>query len=240
MARIPIIPLIVLLSGVLVGSCVSMDYNKSNDSYYMSYDIPRDAVAQEAVVTVKTAGGEMFLQINDATRALVINQIDKKLAGCRAFADFVVAQGKDMGSGYDLRVYVNWIRAIQMGVVGSSSEYAGPNDVTSSVSDRIDILDSTGMTSLEDGFLTIHYSVRMGGEVEHGFSLVFGGYDDPFEADLVHDANSDSSDSLQEGLVAFDLRRIPGGEDAQSLKLHYISNSGERLLREFVRNTGTN
>ena len=231
-----------LLSSLLVLSCQAFKdisggkeiyYSDAQSSEHAAYNLDGTELS-EAVVTVKKAEAQVYLQIDDRTTALALNIREVSFSGKRAIAGFRVIP--DFKSGdFDLAVHVEYLNLVEEGEVVTYSEAQG----RSYGADGIDIIDALGATSLEDGFLTVHYSVWFGGEQKHRFALVFGKYADPFEADLCHDSVGDPAAELSEGIVAFDLSRIPGGAEARSLKVHYLSNTGELLVKEFVRDLGT-
>ena len=202
-------------------------------SNHASYSLEGTELS-EAVVTVKKDNGQIYFQIDDRTTAIVLNIRELSFMDKRAIAGFRVVSGVNPGD-FDLAVHVEYLHMVEEGSVIP----AGYSEGRSFGGDGIDIIETVGATSLEDGFFTLHYSAWFGGEQQHSFALVFGKYSDPYEADLCHDAKGDPAVELSEGIVAFSLSAIPGGSEATKLKVHYLSNTGENLVKEFVRDVGT-
>jgi hypothetical protein len=94
-------------------------------------------------------------------------------------------------------------------------------DMQASAGDPVDIV-MDWMTSLEDGFLTLHYTMLASGKVQHTFSLYPTA--DPTAWRLVHDACGDSGGELTEGLVCFNVEGIlpEAGEEPVLLSLQYM------------------
>ena len=185
------------------------------------------ASATLAVATVKKDAAGVYLQIDDQVAAEVINPeiLDfKEDARCMLRYRIVSRTANPPRS---LVVYVDWIEAIHtfdLSVVSGEAGYYSGN-VKSDTQAPLEIHMDSWMTVLEDGYLTLHYSVMSSGEKAHRFELVQGlNPADPYELHLFHYQNGDSASYLEEGIVAFRLTALPDTKGATvPLTLKYLS-----------------
>lgn len=128
---------------------------------------------------------------------------------------------------YGHRVYVNWLEPIDAGTFlpQYSSVHAG--------GDGIDILTSSWITSVEDGYLTLHYKAWWGEPAgHHDFNLAQGS--DPYELTVCHNAHGDGRDVYSEGTVYFDINALPPTEDGpHKLKINWTTTEGKPASAEF-------
>ena len=95
------------------------------------------------------------------------------------------------------------------------------------------------MTSLEDGFLTLHYSTWWGTQPRrHELMLILGtNPDDPYEVLLEHRANGDPKAMEADALVTFDINdRLPASQDPGNtplVTLKWRNDAGETNRRQF-------
>lgn len=132
------------------------------------------------------------------------------------------AMGEVRGYG-EGRVYVVWAEEIEQPEPG----------VACSKDDGLDIF-SDWMTSVEDGFLTVHYETWWGdGSVKHRFGLVQG--DTPYEVVLQHDTCGDRALEKADGLVCFDVNAfLPDTKgETVTLTLKWTTSAGKPAEREF-------
>lgn len=191
----------ILLFAVTVSAC-------SADLYDL-YDLEKigeviiDGGEYTAIVTVKQSPqNEVYFQLNDSTTMFPRNYLQSFTRMERAIC---AIKAWVMPSGvYNYTCDVGWIESIEEGNISSHAL---------SAADPIDILDDW-MTSVEDGYLTVHYDVWWGSEpVAHNFSIVTGmNPEDPYELLLVHSANGDAMDRKADGLVCFDINSLPSTE----------------------------
>ena len=92
------------------------------------------------------------------------------------------------------------------------------------------------MTSLEDGFLTLHYMIPTSGEKKHKFALYQSLYDHT-QYYLIHEADGDTKGSVMDGIVCFDVsRRLPKTE-GKTVKLSFayidLNHTEKRLTFEY-------
>jgi len=78
------------------------------------------------------------------------------------------------------------------------------------------------MTTLEDGFVTLHYAFPSQWVVSHGFCLCPGEKENEYR--LIHDANGDTEGELTDGLICFDVSSLLPDTEGKTvtLSLTYI------------------
>ncbi|MBR6305946.1 MAG: NigD-like N-terminal domain-containing protein [Bacteroidales bacterium] len=214
--------LYILLSVLCVASC-------SVGEYRGMYDVePSGDFSGEfmAILTVKKSTQDtVFFQLNDSTTIYPANYQDKYTRMERVFCD-IVAWNKPTGS-YDYSCSVEWAESIEEGSVVPAGSPSGK--------DYIDILDDW-MTSVEDGYLTVHYNVLWGlTPTAHGFSVVTGtDPEDPYVLHLRHDARGDTMDEKADGLVCFDINSLPSTEGKYKiLTLKWYNLGGSASEKKF-------
>lgn len=162
-----------------------------------------------AIVTAKHGEGGVYLQFDDETTAAIMNRDVPEFSGeVRCMISYRLAGGVSP-EPHDMLVYVYWLEAIET-VDLQSGPF--PADAPGSTA-PLDIHADSWMTVLEDGYLTLHYTVRAGGAAGHRFWLVAGENPaDPYELHLYHDPCGDAETYEEEGLVAFRLSGLPDTE----------------------------
>ena len=189
-------------------------------------DLPSDAAAYSAIVSVRTAqDGTVFFQVDDQTRLLPSGDpapykgLERILCGLIVYADQVPEYGH--------RADVLWYEALDKGTVSSVASAGGD--------DPLDIL-SDWMTTCEDGYLTLHYETWWGDQTDpHTFTLVTGlNPDDPYEVLLRHDARGDGRKEKADSVVYFDLQSLPDtGDEVKTLTLKWKNSEGKLVGRTF-------
>lgn len=178
----------------------------------------------------RTAEGEYFLQVDADTRIYPANFKDlchiEPDCPCRIVGEVLVFDGQlnDLGTYGTLE----WFDFIEKGPV-----LPEPGEGK----DGVDVL-ADWMTSLEDGFLTLHFQTWWGFEPRrHELRLVYGtNPDDPYELLLVHNANRDPKSFQADALVYFDLTdALPVPEDPAhtTVTLKWTNDAGQTQSRSF-------
>ena len=214
-----LLPLVLLVAG-----CSKMDEGRvaDNDPYgYINYD---GSVLKEdllAVATLRSQDGIRFLRLDPKSVGYVLNPDDVADIpdGTRVFVQYkeVSEERPDFCTE---SVWVDWATPLDVGNV-SSIKYEASSELM--VSDPMDIV-LDWITSLEDGFLTLHYTILASGEEKHGFSL-YQSVLDPTHFYLVHRAQGDTEESLTDGIVCFPVENLlpdTGGETV-TLSLTYLN-----------------
>lgn len=182
-----------------------------------------------AIVTVKkSARDTVYFQLNDSTTLYPQNY---QASYTRMERLFCQLQGySDPIGSFDHFCMVLWAEPLDQGTVTPGEEPRW-----SSVTDALDIYDDW-MTSVEDGYLTVHYNTFWGRSgVQHSFRLLMSTDPaNPYSLVLLQDSHGDSREDEADGLVCFDINALPdtGGEYIP-LSLKWKSLEGEVLEREF-------
>lgn len=190
--------------------------NKGENTYYPNM-----------LVTVKTNdAGKNYLQLDDKTTLLPVN-VNKALFGgkqVRALAN--CTEVKQNSSPYDKAVKINWIDSVltkkPVGTLGDENDKKYGKD-------PLEIVDNW-VTIVEDNYITICFNAIWGpGRIVHTINLVAGTNPaNPYELELRHNANGDVDEEkggrIGTGIVAFDLRDLPGtGDKTVKLIIKYKS-----------------
>ena len=181
-----------------------------------------DVTEYNAIVTVKQndASGQIFFQLDDDTQLIPTNY-NQPYNGLQRII-------------CGLKVYPNdycdvlWMDYLEKGELVKADDWDGNSDAADILSDW--------MTSVEDGFLTVHYSTWWGeGDVEHSLRLVSGkNPDNPYELWFCHSSNGDTPSKKADALVYFDINSLPStGGDYVTLTLKWQSSAGEPAKKTF-------
>ena len=116
---------------------------------------------QIAVASLRMQDGWHYLQLDESDAVYIYNQQDLSSYGdaIRVLVQYVEVGGYTSPSAYDRVVYINWIELLEQG----ETEAGAADDPVDIVVDWI--------TSVEDGFLTLHYQIEATGKVQHRFSI---------------------------------------------------------------------
>ena len=195
----------------------------SPDEYNYDGDRANDgdrAKVCTAIVTVKQdASGRIFFQLDDDTRLYPVNYPESFTRQCRIICGLSWEEGTSVCT-------LQWMDYLQEGAVQNAPVEAG---------DGVDILDDW-MTTVTDGYLTLHYSTYWGGNVPHTLLLVSGeNPDDPYELRLVHLRNGDEAQSRADALIYFDLASLPPtGDSGQRLTLNWTDSAGNQVSKQYL------
>lgn len=189
-------------------------------SYADAADAAEAAPAEyTAIVTVKQEGGAVFFQLDDVTTLFPENYTAPFDRQCRIICGLTLWEG----SG---RCRVNWLDFLEEGPVQDQPMDAG---------DGVDILDDW-MTSVEDGYLTVHYETLWGNSsVPHSLCVVTGeNPEDPYELRLVHLRGADPAENRADALIYFDLNTLPStGGSYIPLTLKWKDGAGNAASKIF-------
>ena len=174
-----------------------------------------------AIVTVKRdASGRIGLQLDDETLLYPSNYTEPFTRQCRIICGLSWWEGSKQCT-------LQWMDYLQEGPVQGSSAQEG---------DGVDIVEDW-MTSVEDGYLTLHYSTFWGdGSIAHTLFLVSGeNPDDPYEVRLIHLNNGDAALEEGDALIYFDLAGLPPtGDSGQPLTLKWKNGAGQMVSKAFL------
>ena len=194
----------------LAVSCsMSMDYLEPEAGLMADDRVEKES--HYAVVTLKKDAEGLYFQMDDQVTAEPLNRSAILFDGetrCMISYRQVIGQAT---SPRTWRIVLDWMEPLETfgleEITQTSYEASIPEE------DPVDLHPDSWMTVLEDGYLTLHYTVMSGGEKAHRFRLLYGGNPaDPFELRLVHDRCGDPASYPEEGIVAFRLSGLPDTE----------------------------
>lgn len=197
---------LILLSVLLVPACskVSFADYQYNDAGRQGY----------AIGTVRSRDGVRFIRLDELTCSLVANpeEVQNHPDGTRLYLEYRYVLVGNIPDFCTDAILVEWASPLPVGEI----RY----DLMAKACDPVEIVPDW-MTSLEDGFLTLHYKMQASGKVQHTFSLYPTA--DPTHWRLIHDACGDTDGELVEGLVCFNVEGI----EAQFSMENAVSSPGE-------------
>lgn len=179
-----------------------------------------------ALVTVKPIdnGDQFYLQLDEATAIKPVN-VTKSPYGnkqVRALINFEEATEQSVSSVYK-PVILNWMDSIRTKEMVKNLGQL--ENMTTYGTDPVDVV-RDWVTLVEDGYLTLRFRTFWGyTNIKHSINLVYGtNPNDPYEVVLYHDAHSDFRERVADGLVAFDLSKLPDTNgQTVNLTLRYFS-----------------
>lgn len=216
-----------LIYAAMLASCLA---GCSKASYWdenrASEAADREDWEYDAIVTVKRSPTDtIYFQLDDNTR-LCPGNFQKPGWELQRIICHLTEYPYPI-SCYGNYAEVDWLEPLEKGEFTFS---AATGD-----GDGVDII-TDWMTSVEDGFLTLHYRTWWGsGDVQHRLSLHSGlNPEDPYELLLVHDARGDAALEEADALVYFDINSLPSTEgNYTTLTLKWTSGEGTRTARQF-------
>ena len=159
-----------------------------------------------AIGTVRSRDGVRFIRLDEKSCSQVMNP--KEIA---------IEQG-----GLSL---LNFEEAFPADAIKSATYKSDPMDIA-----------TDWMTSLEDGFLTLHYMIPTSGEKKHQFGLYQSMYDHTLFY-LIHHADGDTKGSVMDGIVCFDVSRILPKTEGKTVKLSFayidLNHTEKRLTFDY-------
>ncbi|MDR1090653.1 MAG: NigD-like protein [Prevotella sp.] len=183
-----------------------------------------------ALVTVKPTGEKtFFLQLDDKTTLLPTN-ITSSPFGSKEVRALVNYKEVDKSSeGYSKAVYINWIDSILTKAI--APDLGAKNDEIYGT-DPVEIINDW-VTIAEDGYLTLRLRTIFGDANKAHFVNLLASTDPakPYEVEFRHNAYGDIYGCEADGLVAFNLNRLPDTEGKTvKLKLKWKSFSGDKSV----------
>ena len=207
-----LIGLLLLLVPLSCSKDSSIPWDSSGE--YSYNDAMNGKGTWQAIATLRSRDGIRYLVLDEASIGLIVNpeSVQDIPDGTRVYTQYrsVSATLPDFCTE---AVRLDWTASVDVGDI-SFYTYAPE-------SDPVDVL-TDWMTSVEDGFLTLHYKIRASGKVAHSFELR---PDSEGHFRLLHDAHGDTGEEVTEGLVCFpvaDLLPDTQGETV-TLSLHFIN-----------------
>lgn len=226
--------LLLLLLTVLLPSCSKeMDegyFSSREDDKGTTSEATADYQSFSAIVTSKLSpSGEVYFQVteNETVYPANFSSFGYSFDRPRRIVCELVVFDRQYGNlgNYAL---IDWMEFVQEGPVQTAGKEG---------EDGVEVLDDW-MTSLEDGFLTLHFSTWWGVQQKrHELLLIVGeNPDDPYEMRLEHHSNGDPKSMQADALVCFDLAgRLPVPADPAHtfVTLQWRNDAGEIIRRQF-------
>ncbi len=212
-----------LCSLLLFQSCLKDD---SENSYWPN-----------ALVTVKLVDdNSVYLQLDDKTTLLPVNLTKHPFDSKEVRALVNYKEVNEPSGIYNKAVHINWIDSIRTKPMAPD---LGDENNAVYGSDPVEIVNDW-VTIVEDGYLTLRFRTRWGGDRGrvHYVNLVESpDPEKPYEVEFRHDASGDLYGRMGDALVAFKLDKLPDTEGKTvKLKLKWNSFSGEKSV-EFDYNS---
>lgn len=170
-----------------------------------------------AIGTIRSRDGVRYVRLNVWIVGMIANPDEVKdiVDGTRVFLQYRrVVTPSTMPDFCTDAILVEWATPLDVGEVSHSAQDR-QGDPISVVMDW--------MTNVEDGFLTLHYSIPSKGKASHRFTLCPGENENEYR--LIHDANGDTEGDMTDGIVCFYIESLlpeTGGE-AVKLSLTYLN-----------------
>lgn len=215
-----------LLAGCSKGE--GYDFLSPDGNY--GYSDPQKGMSNDlAIGTVRSRDGLRYIRLDEKSCSQVMNPdgIADIKDGTRVFLQYRYVVSESIADFCTDAILVEWASPLDVGSVGDLT-------AKSRGEDPVDII-LDWMTSLEDGFFTLHYSIPASGNVKHDFTLYRGDSKDVFI--LSHDAHGDTKGSLMDGLVCFDVSSLLPDTEGKTVKLYLdyidLNNTKKRLTVEY-------
>ena len=172
-----------------------------------------DSEQSLAIGTLGSKDGDRYVKLSENTCSKVMNPdvVEDIPDHTRIFLEFRYVVASLWSSSYTDAILVEWASPLDVGVI----RY----DMMAEACDPVDIV-TDWMTSLEDGFLTLHYSIPTSGSVKHDFSLYPGADSNSYR--LVHDAHGDLKGAQTDGIVCFDVSAILPKTEGKTVELSFV------------------
>lgn len=211
----------ILAIGLLAGLVTLQSCDDDDDHYYYY-----PAYYPNALVTVcPSADGTFTMQLDDSTTLTPAN-MQQSPFGNKEVRALVNCYQVDGTAKDENKVNIVWMDSIRTKLPVQTT---GSDDAKVYGNDPIEVV-KDWVTVAEDGYLTLRFRTRWGGNRVHYINLVTGtNPNDPYDLVLRQNAQGDTNGQMGDALIAFnlnDLKRVNG--DKVKLTLHWNSFSGEK------------
>ena len=224
-----------LLAAVLAAGCTHIEMPKESTS-----TSPKDGKdgaggtwtlkeEYDAIVTVKQADEKVYFQVDSVTRVYPAAGYYESYKGPKRVACGLILYLSENGwyqtdQGW-LYAKVTWYEDLDKGTLIRNTVASDINYTT------VDVLDD--WTTMQDGFLTLHYSALWGSaKTPHGVSLVYG--EDPWHWTLVHfTVGDDEALEKADALIYFDLNDAIPKTDGAAVTINWTALDGKPAQKTF-------
>ena len=223
---------------VVVG-CAKADYMGDE----RSYNNPGNSISSSedlAIGTLRSQDGVRYIRLDEKTCSQVMNpeSVSDIKDGTRVFLEFRYVVSGSVASFCTDAILVEWASPIDQGdlsLLNFEESFSAENVKSGKYTDPMDIV-TDWMTSLEDGFLTLHYLIPTSGEKKHSFAM-YRSMSDRNLFYLIHNADGDTKGSLTDGIVCFDVSPMLPETEGKTVKLSFVyidlNNTEKRLTVEY-------
>lgn len=199
-------------------------YNNHNNYANLGND---SSVGNLAVATVRSREGVRFVRLDGISSSQVINpnEIADIPDGTRVFLQYRYVVVSSVAFFCSDAILVEWASPLDEGQHSFVSFEESYTADSFAATDPVDIIPDW-ITSLEDDFLTLHYTITSG-DKKHAF-LLYRSMMEPAGFYLVHHADGDTGKTPKEGMVCFRLsleNLFPDLQEGETptLTLHYLN-----------------
>ena len=214
------------------------------DAEWASYfDPSNSASASEdlAIGTLRSQDGVRYIRLDEKTCSQVMNPetVSDIKDGTRVFLEFRYVVSEKVASFCSDAILVEWATPIDAGdvsILNFEECFSVEQTTTWKYTDPVDIV-LDWMTSLEDGFLTLHYRAPQSGDKKHSFALYRSmNVNDQYAYYLVHNADGDKG-AVSEGIICFDVSHLLPDTEGETVKLSLVyidlNNTEKRLTVDY-------
>lgn len=212
--------------GLLAGCTKAVDFEslvKGDDFIYSNPSMESDDLA---IGTVRSRDGVRYIRLDEKNCSQVMNpgEIAGIADGTRVFLQYRSVVAPSIAGFCTDAILVEWASPLDMGAQSFLSFEEAHTADSFAATDPVDIV-KDWITSLEDDFLTLHYTIASG-DKKHAFVL-YRSWTGPADFYLVHDADGDAGKTQKDGMVCFQMwmeNLFPDLEEGEtaSFTLHYL------------------
>ena len=231
-----VVGVLLLLAGCSKG--YGYDILAPGENY--SYSDPQKGTGNDlAIGTVRSQDGVRFIRLDGQSCSQVMNP--KEIAdikdGTRVFLQYRYVVAENLADFCTDAILVEWASPLDVGsmsLLNFEECFSTDNAGSLHYSDPVDIV-TDWITSLEDGFLTLHYLIPQSGNKKHHFALYHSMYD-KYAYYLIHNADGDKGE-VSDGIVCFDVSHVLPDTDGETVKLSLVyidlNNTEKRLTVDY-------
>ena len=206
-----------------VGCAKMADYGPEQGWWYDSDGNSVSANGDLAIGTLRSQDNIRYIRLDEKTCSQVMNpeSVADIPDGTRIFLEFRYVVASSVAAFCTDAILVEWASPIDAGdvsVLDFEECFSVENVQSLQYTDPVDIV-LDWMTSLEDGFLTLHYLAPQSGNKKHSFALYRTMNRDAFY--LVHDADGDKG-AVSDGIVCFDVSPALPDTEGKTVQLSLV------------------
>lgn len=229
--KMKLIHIVYIIAAVVTASACSKSYTDYPEAFsdyegvVYKLDKLSASVDINSLVTVKCdAEGKAFLQYGPLKLRPDVLEFTRQE---RAMARLTIMPGRQ-GEYYNC--IMDWIEPIEQ---GTFSMY---NSLSLEPGDGMTLIMDSGFTTVEDGYLSVHYFTWWGAEPRHHDFYLSSGVnpEDPYVLELRQDSHGDGNETWSEGLVCFDINGLPDtAGETKIITLNWIELDGTSRTKYF-------